>query len=116
MILPRVFFDFAVGDKPLGRVVFELFSNVFRALCTGEKGLSKTSSLPLSYKSSPVHRVIEGFMIQGGDFTKRNGTGGESIYGGVFKDERLAGEGTEVNKEGSPVGLVFVLGDGQWEL
>jgi cyclophilin family peptidyl-prolyl cis-trans isomerase len=72
----------------------------FRALCTGEKGLSKTTSLPLSYKSSPVHRVIEGFMIQGGDFTKRNGTGGESVYGGVFKDERLAGEGTEVNKEG----------------
>jgi peptidyl-prolyl isomerase G (cyclophilin G) len=75
-------------------------STSFRALCTGEKGLSKATSLPLSYKSSPVHRVIEGFMIQGGDFTKRNGTGGESVYGGVFKDERLQGEGTEVNKEG----------------
>lgn len=72
----------------------------FRALCTGEKGVSPTSHIPLHYKHSPVHRVIEGFMIQGGDFTKKNGTGGESIYGGMFEDERLEGEGTEVDAAG----------------
>jgi cyclophilin family peptidyl-prolyl cis-trans isomerase len=44
--------------------------------------------------------VIEGFMIQGGDFTKRNGSGGESIYGGMFEDERLQGKGTEVDTAG----------------
>ncbi|WOO77844.1 Peptidyl-prolyl cis-trans isomerase D [Vanrija pseudolonga] len=106
MPLPRTFFDFTVGDKPLGRVVFELFTDVvpktaenFRALSTGEKGQS-ASGATLSYKGSPVHRVIDGFMIQGGDFTKRNGSGGESIYGGMFKDERLSGDGTEVDREG----------------
>jgi cyclophilin family peptidyl-prolyl cis-trans isomerase len=61
----------------------------FRALSTGEKGLSPLSNLPLHYKFSPVHRIIEGFMIQGGDFTKRNGQG-----------ERLEGEGTSVDREG----------------
>ncbi|KAK6905282.1 hypothetical protein I203_106104 [Kwoniella mangroviensis CBS 8507] len=104
---PRTFFDFSVGDKPLGRVVFELFSDVvpktvenFRSLCTGEKGISPSSNVPLHYKGCPVHRVIDGFMIQGGDFTKKNGSGGESIYGGPFEDERLEGEGTEVDKKG----------------
>lgn len=79
----------------------------FRALCTGEKGISPTSNISLHYKTSPVHRVIEGFMIQGGDFTKRNGSGGESIYGGMFADERLEGEGTEVDA----AGYVFLFSD-----
>ncbi|ODN96230.1 hypothetical protein I350_08228 [Cryptococcus amylolentus CBS 6273] len=100
---PRVFFDLAVNDNKLGRVVFELFADVvpktaenFRALCTGEKGISPISSLPLHYKSSIIHRVIPEFMIQGGDFTKRTGSGGESIYGGgTFEDERLEGEGSD---------------------
>ncbi|KAJ7382873.1 hypothetical protein OS493_032242, partial [Desmophyllum pertusum] len=77
-----------------GRVIFELFADIcpktcdnFRALCTGEKGLSKASGKALHYKGSPFHRVIKDFMIQGGDFTKGNGTGGESIYGGTFNDE-----------------------------
>lgn len=80
----------------------------FRALCTGEKGLSPLSDRPLYYKNSIIHRSIANFMIQGGgnssidesfyppersnlsaDFTKRNGTGGESIYGGPFADEDL---------------------------
>ncbi|KAJ7746559.1 cyclophilin-like domain-containing protein [Mycena metata] len=91
---PRVFLDFAVADQPLGRVIFELFSDEvpktcenFRALCTGEKGLS--GGIPLYYKNSISHRIIKDFMIQAGDFTKRNGQGGESIYGAAFADEDL---------------------------
>ncbi|KIJ66793.1 hypothetical protein HYDPIDRAFT_174152 [Hydnomerulius pinastri MD-312] len=97
MVRPRVFFDFSIGTDPAGRIVFELFNDTapetaenFRALCTGEKGLSVVSERPLYYKNSIIHRSIRDFMIQGGDFTKRNGTGGESIYGGVFPDEDLS--------------------------
>ncbi|KAJ7677339.1 cyclophilin-like domain-containing protein [Mycena rosella] len=94
---PRVFLDFSIATEPLGRVIFELFSDEvpktcenFRALCTGEKGLS-TQGIPLFYKNSISHRIIKDFMIQAGDFTKRNGQGGESIYGaGPFADEDLS--------------------------
>ncbi|KAH8117725.1 cyclophilin-like domain-containing protein [Phellopilus nigrolimitatus] len=97
MVAPRVFFDISVDGAPLGRVVFELYnvsapktSENFRALCTGEKGVSPLSQQPLYYKNSLIHRSIPDFMIQGGDFTKRNGTGGESIYGAPFADEDLS--------------------------
>ena len=86
----------AVGSKALGRIVIELRSDVaprtadnFRALCTGEKGLGRTTNKPLTYRGSTFHRVIEGFMLQGGDITMHNGSGGESIYGGRFKDENF---------------------------
>ncbi|KAI9510717.1 cyclophilin-like domain-containing protein [Russula earlei] len=97
MTRPRVFMDFSIDNAPVGRLIFELFADAvpktsenFRALCTGEKGLSPLSDRPLYYKNSIIHRSIADFMIQGGDFTKRNGTGGESIYGGPFADEDLA--------------------------
>ena len=60
----------------------------FRCLCTGEKGLGRSGKL-LHYKNSPMHRVIPGFMCQGGDITRHNGTGGESIYGEKFADENF---------------------------
>jgi peptidylprolyl isomerase len=92
---PRVYFDISIGGTPAGRIEFELFADVtpktaenFRALCTGEKGVGR-SGKPLHYKGSGFHRIITKFMCQGGDFTRGNGTGGESIYGEKFPDENF---------------------------
>lgn len=88
---PRVAMEVSIGGETAGTIEFELFADTvpktaenFRVLCTGEQ------SEDLSYAGSPFHRIIPGFMIQGGDFTNGNGTGGKSIYGGKFPDENFA--------------------------
>ncbi len=90
----RVFFDITIGGRPAGRIVFQLYSETprtsdnFRQLCTGEHGMGQ-SGRPLHYRGSGFHRIITNFMCQGGDFTRGNGTGGESIYGEKFADENF---------------------------
>lgn len=91
----KVFFEISIAGKSRGKIIFQLRNDIvpgtaenFRALCTGEKGLS-SSGKPLHYKDSKFHRIIPGFMCQGGDFTTGDGRGGESIYGGKFHDENF---------------------------
>lgn len=98
-VTSRVYFDIEIGGVSAGRIIFGLFGAAlpktvenFRALCTGEKGVGQQGK-PLLFQGSTFHRIIPNFMIQGGDFTRADGSGGESIYSspenptGRFKDE-----------------------------
>ncbi|ETW76058.1 hypothetical protein HETIRDRAFT_481579 [Heterobasidion irregulare TC 32-1] len=86
--MSNVYFDIAINDAPAGRITFKLYDDVvpktaknFRELATGQHGYG--------YQGSSFHRIIPNFMLQGGDFTKHNGTGGKSIYGEKFADENF---------------------------
>ena len=94
-VTEKVFFDVEIDGEATGRIVFGLFGDDvpktvenFSKLCTGEMGKGQ-SGKPLHYENSSFHRIITGFMAQGGDFTSGDGRGGESIWGHKFDDENF---------------------------
>lgn len=92
-----VYFNVSIDGVEEGQITFKLFDDIvpktaenFRQLCTGQNGYG--------YAGSSFHRIIPEFMIQGGDFTNHNGTGGKSIYGNKFNDENFTVKHTKAGQ------------------
>ena len=100
---PQVWISFCIGGEPAPEcVVLELWvdrlprtAENFRQLVRGDQGVHPLTRTPMHYKGSPIHRIVPGLCIQGGDFVCRDGSGGESIYGGYFADEGFVTTHTE---------------------
>merc|ERR1719229_707640 len=89
-----VYLEVEISNVNIGRMIFKLYNSIvpktaenFRCLCNGERGTGLITKMPLHYQGAKFHRIIPGFMCQGGDFELGDGRGGESIYGGKFSDE-----------------------------
>lgn len=89
---PKVYMDIQIASKGAGRMIFELFTDFtpktsenFRGLCTGDYN-RQDNNAKLTYQNCKFHRVVPGFVIQAGDITNGDGTGGYSIYGRTFND------------------------------
>merc|ERR550525_1426441 len=89
-----VYLEVEISGVNIGRMIFKLYNDIvpktaenFRCLCNGERGTGLITKMPLHFKGAKFHRIIPGFMAQGGDFELGDGRGGESIFGGKFADE-----------------------------
>ncbi|KAI0283470.1 cyclophilin-like domain-containing protein, partial [Russula brevipes] len=112
-------FDVSINSNPAGRIVFRLFDDVaprtaqnFRELATGQHGFG--------YSGTYFHRIIPWFMIQGGDFTERDGTGSHSIYGEEFDDENFELKHDKVGllsmANSGPIQMFFITTTVTWWL
>nr|4EYV_A Chain A, Peptidyl-prolyl cis-trans isomerase [Serendipita indica]4EYV_B Chain B, Peptidyl-prolyl cis-trans isomerase [Serendipita indica]4EYV_C Chain C, Peptidyl-prolyl cis-trans isomerase [Serendipita indica] len=88
MSQPNVYFDISIDNQNAGRIVFKLYDDVVPLTAKNFRELAKNPA-GQGYTGSTFHRIIPQFMLQGGDFTNHNGTGGRSIYGNKFKDENF---------------------------
>jgi peptidylprolyl isomerase len=94
VVTHRAFLDISIAGENKGRIIFGLFGDVapkavenFVALCRCDRGKARITQKELCYRNTPIHRVIPNFLMQGGDYTHGDGTGGESIFGEPFEDE-----------------------------